>query len=109
MLAPYSEIARSKESSGSGTASALPSMSGKSTPCSAWRACAVASCSGVTSMPIGRAPRRASHDDTYAVPQPSSMTSRPSSSGSEPIWASGISQTPQAISFSAQWRRPACS
>ncbi len=63
-LAPYSEIAMSKESSGSGTASALPSMSGKSRPCSACSARAVASCSGVTSMPTGRAPRRASQAET---------------------------------------------
>ena len=40
-----------------------------------WRA--VASCSGELSMPTGRAPRRASQAETYAVPQPSSTTSSP--------------------------------
>ena len=52
------------------------------------RACsprAVSSCACELSMPTGRAPRRASHAETYAVPQPSSIASRPSrSSGQHP-------------------------
>ena len=39
---------------------------------------AVSSWAGVTSTPTGRAPRRASQAETYAVPQPSSTTSSPS-------------------------------
>ena len=81
MLAPYSLIARSNEASGRGTASALASMSGKDRPCSAWSARAVSSWAGVMSTPTGRAPRRASHAETYAVPQPSSIVSRPATSG----------------------------
>jgi hypothetical protein len=46
MLAPYSEIARSKLSGGSGTFSALASRSGKSIPKSRWHRRAVASCAG---------------------------------------------------------------
>ena len=64
MLAPYSEIARSKLASGSGTVSALPWISGNSIPCSACRRRAVASCASELSMPTGRAPRRASHAET---------------------------------------------
>ena len=64
MLAPYSEMARSKLASGRGTASALPWMSGNSMPNSACIARAVASCASELSMPTGRAPRRASHADT---------------------------------------------
>ena len=58
-------------------------------------------------MPTQRAPRRASHDDTYAVPQPSSMASLPSSSsGSTCSSASGTDQTPQAGSSAAQSLSP---
>ena len=59
-LAPYSESAKSKLASGSGTASASPWMSGNSSPNSACIARAVASCSGDWSIPTGRAPRLAS-------------------------------------------------
>ena len=102
MLAPYSETARSKLSDGSGTSSALASISGNSMPNSAWQRRAVASCAGVTSTPTGRAPRRASQAETYAVPQPSSITSRPATSPSEPSDDSGTPKTPQVISAAAQ-------
>ena len=50
---------------------------------SAWSRVAVSSWAGELSMPTTRAPRRAIHADTYPVPQPSSMASRPArSSGS---------------------------
>ena len=55
-------------------------------------------------MPTGRAPRRASHADTYAVPHPSSTTSLPSTSGSAPTCASGMLQIPQLGSLVAHWR-----
>lgn len=59
-------------------------------------------------MPTTRAPRRASHDDTYAVPQPSSIASQlASSAGSIPTSASGASQMPHVGSFSAHARSPA--
>ena len=64
MLAPYSEIARSKLSSGNGTSSALPCSSGNSSPNSCWNRRAVASCASELSIPTGRAPRRASHAET---------------------------------------------
>ena len=47
MLAPYSEIARSKLASGSGTCSALPWISGKSIPNRSWNA------SGVGELRLG--------------------------------------------------------
>ena len=64
MLAPYSEIARSKDSSGNGTSSALPKTSGNSRPNSFWKPRAVVSCASELSIPTGRAPRRASHAET---------------------------------------------
>ena len=105
MDAPYSETARSKLSSGSGTASALASSSGNSRPKRSCISRAVASWAGVTSTPTGRAPRRASQAETYAVPQPSSTTSRPSTeSGSTRASDSGMPQTPQVISSEAHAR-----
>ena len=65
---------------------------------------AVASWFSDTSIPTGRAPRRASHADTYAVPHPSSTTSLPSTSGSAPTSASGTPQMPQLIVSVAHWR-----
>ena len=60
-----------------------------------------------------RAPRRASHDETYAVPQPSSIASWPSrSSGSMPTSASGTPQMPHVGSSlpprRARRRRRSC-
>ena len=68
---------------------------------------AVLSCSTELSMPVGRAPRRASQADTYAVPQPSSMTSMlTTSSGRALSSVSGMPKMPQVISFVAHERRP---
>ena len=107
MLAPYSLMARSKLASGSGTVSALPWMSGNSRSCSAWSALAVLSYSSELSIPVTLAPRRASQADRYAVPQPSSITSRPArSSGSARSSDSGILKMPQVNSSRAQARRP---
>src|SRR6185503_4255565 len=50
------------------------------------------------STPTGRAPRRASQAETYAVPQPSSTTSSPPTSPSVPSDASGTEKTPHVIS-----------
>ena len=83
-LAPYSEIARSNDPSGNGTSSALASTSGNSMPVSAMARRAVSSCAGVMSTPTGRAPRIASRAEKYAVPQPSSTTSTPSTSPRTP-------------------------
>src|SRR4051794_10283317 len=103
--APYSENARSKDESGSGTSSAGASTSGNSSPVCACMRRAVSSCAGVGSTPTGRAPCFASRAEKYAVPQPSSTTSRPSTSPSTPRLASGIPKTPQLISSAAQDRR----
>ena len=82
-------------------------MSGKWRSCSSWSERAVLSCSAELSMPVGRAPRRASQADTYAVPQPSSMTSMPvTSSGRVLSSVSGTPKMPQVISFVAHERRP---
>src|ERR1700750_1964615 len=51
MLAPYSEIARSKLASGRGTSSALPCRSGNSIPNFCWNRRAVASCASLLSQP----------------------------------------------------------
>src|SRR5947208_6081303 len=81
--APYSENARSNDSSGSGTSSALASISSSPSPNSSSIRLAVSSCAGVTSTPTTRrAPARLSQAPKYAVPQPSSITSLPASSGS---------------------------
>ena len=61
----------------------------------------LSSCAGVTSTPTGLAPRRASQAETYAVPQPSSTTSRPSTSPRLPREASGTPKTPHVISLPA--------
>ena len=63
---------------------------------------AVSSCAGVMSTPIGLAPSLASHAEKYAVPQPSSTTSRPSTSPSTLSSDSSIAQMPHEISSSAQ-------
>jgi len=57
-------------------------------------------------MPTTRAPRRANQEEKYAVPQPSSMTSEPATSGSTFSSESGTPQTPQLGSGSAHDRRP---
>src|SRR5438094_2595049 len=58
-----------------------------------------------------RAPRRASQADQYAVPQPSSMTSLPATSGTTWRSRSGTLQIPHVGSSLAQarWPRPAYS
>ena len=96
MLAPYSEMARSKLASARGARSALAWISGNRSPNWSCSRRAVASCAAELSRPTGRAPRRASQAETYPVPQPSSMLSRPASSaGSTPASASGMFQSPQ--------------
>ena len=55
VVEPFANVA-----SGSGTSSALASISGNSSPNSCWHSWAVCSCAGVTSTPTGRAPRFAS-------------------------------------------------
>jgi len=64
MLAPYSEITRSKVAAANGTCSALAWISGNRSPKRSCRAAAVASCAAELSRATGRAPRRASHADT---------------------------------------------
>lgn len=100
------EIARAQRSQGNeGTSSAFPSRSGNSRPCLRCIARAVSSCRGELSIPTERAPRRANQALTYAVPQPSSITSRPdSSSGSRRSSDSGTPQMPQLGSPAAQFR-----
>ena len=57
---------------------------------------AVASCCAELSIPIGRAPARADHADTYAVPQPSSIRSLPARfAGRNGRSVCGIDQVPQ--------------
>lgn len=61
---------------------------------------------GVGSTATARAPRRASHDETYAVPHPSSTVRRPSRwSGSRPTSDSSIPKMPHLGRLS-QARRP---
>ena len=64
MLAPYSEIAKSKEASANGARSALACSSGKRSPNCCCRLRAVESWAAELSRPTGRAPRRASHAET---------------------------------------------
>ena len=78
--APYSESDESNDASGKGTSSPVASTSGNSTPVSRCSRRAVSSCAGVGSTPTTRAPRRASQAEKYAVPQPSSTMSSPSTS-----------------------------
>jgi hypothetical protein len=79
-LAPHSEMARSKLSPGRGMFPASASMSGNEIPKWFWHRRDVASWAGVTSTSTGRAPCLASHAEKYAVPHPSSTTSKPETS-----------------------------
>ena len=84
---------------GSGTRSAGASTNGNTRPVRSCMRRAVASWAGVGSTPTGRAPRIASCAEKYAVPQPSSMTSRPDTSPSgEPMASSRTPKTPQVTS-----------
>ena len=107
-LAPHSEMARSKLPEGSGISPASASTSGKVMPNRSWQRRADSSWAGVTSTPIGRAPRRASQAEKYAVPQPSSTTSKPRTSPSTSSCCSGTLKMPQVMSLAAQ-ARWACS
>ena len=82
-----------------------PRRAGTRVPVSPCMRRAVSSCAGVMSTPTGRAPRRASHEEKYAVPQPSSTTSSPSTSPSTPTSDSGTSQMPHSISSTAHASR----
>jgi hypothetical protein len=87
---------------------ASASMSGKTMRDRCWQRRAVESWAGVRSTPVGRAPRLASQAEKYAVPQPSSTTSRPATSPSTPSCCSGTLNTPHVMSSAAQ-ARSACS
>src|SRR6266545_3832323 len=102
--APYSETTRSAEASGRPVSAASVSTSGNSIPVSRMRRLAVSSCAGVGSTPTTLAPRRASHAEKYAVPHPSSTTSRPLTSPRRFSSDSGVSNTPHLISSCAQAR-----
>src|SRR5438067_124487 len=91
----------SNDASGRGTSSPTASISGNSMPVSRCMRRAVANCAGVGSMPTGRAPRFAIHAEKYAVPHPSSTTSRPSSFGKTRSSDSGMRQIPHVISSCA--------
>src|SRR2546421_1293340 len=99
--APYSECTMSNDASGKGTSSPTASISGNSMRVSRCMRRAVANCAGVGSMPTGRAPRFAIHAEKYAVPHPSSTTSRPSSFGKTRSSDSGMRQIPHVISSCA--------
>jgi len=104
MLAPYSEITRSKAASASGICSALAWISGKRSPKRSCKAAAVASCAAELSRPTGRAPRRASHAEIYPVPQPSSRLSAPARPGGKtPAAPQGPSTLPTPVP-----RPPSC-
>ena len=90
VIAPWSQKTMSNDASGSGTASALASTSGKSTPASAISRRACSSCRAETSRPTIRAPRCASAIDHCAAPQPNSRTSLPATSPRIRRSASGI-------------------
>src|SRR5919106_2744357 len=109
MLAPYSDTTRSKVASAKGTSSALASPSETSSPVSVCNRRAVSSCAGVTSTPTGRAPFRANHADTYAVPHPSSTTSKPRTSPRTPTSLSGTPNAPHVISSRSHASRAAAS
>jgi hypothetical protein len=75
-------------------------------PNSACIAFAVASWRAELSSPTGRPPARATHDDTYPVPQPSSTTSAPATSaGIIGSSACGIAKIPQLGAAADQCRR----
>src|SRR4051812_25626624 len=101
--APYSETTRSALASGRPVSAASASTRGNSMPVLAIIRRAVSSCAGVTSTPTGRAPFFASQAEKYAVPQPSSTTSLPSTSPRTFRSDSSIPQMPHEISSSAQF------
>jgi hypothetical protein len=59
---------------------------------------------GVTSTPVGRAPRPASQAEKYAVPQPNSTASKPRTSPSTPSCCSGTLKMPHVMSPASQAR-----
>ena len=59
---------------------------------------------GVTSTPVGRAPRPASQAEKYTVPQPNSTTSKPRTSPSTPSGCSGTLKMPHVMSPASQAR-----
>src|SRR5579859_2146008 len=107
--APYSLIARSNEESGSGTDSPGASTRSSSMPVSRIIRRAVSSCAGVGSTPTTRAPRFASLADRYAVPHPSSTTSRPATLPRTPTVDSGMPKTPNVMSSRDHARAAAAS
>src|SRR4051812_30051316 len=88
-------MTRSADASGRPVAPPSASTSGNSIPDSAMQRRAVSSWAGVMSTPTGRAPSLASQAETYAVPQPSSTASSPSTSPITPSSESGVRQMPQ--------------
>src|SRR5207253_4292257 len=99
--APYSEMAGSNAAPGRPVASAFASTSSRPSLYLMFSRRAVSSWAAVMSTPTTRrAPRRFSQAATYAVPQPSSTTSLPRTSGRTPSLLSGVFQTPQEISGS---------
>jgi hypothetical protein len=80
--------------------------SGNLSPNSSWNCRAMSSWPGVGSTPTERAPRRTSHADTYAVPQPSSAARTPSTcTGRSWTSDSGIPNSPQRGSAADHCRR----
>ena len=101
--APYSEKARSNDPPDSGTSSAFASINSSPRPNSSFIARAASSCAGVMSTPTTRAaPCFFSHAPKYAVPQPSSITSRPRRSGRMRNSDSRFFHTPQWMCSCAQ-------
>src|SRR5437016_6990113 len=99
MDAPNSERTRSNAASGRLVRSAFSSRSSRPRLNSSFNRRAVSSWAGVMSTPTTRrALRFFNHAPKYAVPQPSSTTSLPSTSGKTPISRSGVLKTPQVIS-----------
>ncbi len=86
-----------------------PRRAGTRCPVSTMQRRAVSSCAGVTSTPTGRAPCFASHAEKYAVPQPSSITSRPPTSPSTPSSRSGTPNMPHVNSSFAHAREASMS
>ena len=106
MAAPYSLMTSSNEPSAQGTCSLEAGTRGNDSPNSAWNWRAIASWPAEGSTPTGSAPSRASHADTYAVPQPSSSARLPlSSSGRRGISRSGTPKIPQLGSLAVHPRR----
>ena len=76
-MAPIAEMTMSYDPSSNGSASASASTHSRSSPAAAARCCPASSSSGVRSLAVTFAPRRAAGSEAFPVPAATSSTRAP--------------------------------